>query len=487
MSLGTRPRRSSRRLAASTTQSNASQHTMENPPPLSPEPPSPCIHRCSFAALSKISESHMNSPPDTEHPTPSQSHTCEPDVTGPVYHVPQFPVPIQGPIFPGEYLRVRLSFVSAMYLFAELMEDSGLRVDLHPSHIHGWPQSPTHLLRRTVAIASASAANFGALASFRECRLSDFAPSLSLVLIVVARYRLHAPARYHRPYPCILVTLVCDMPPLHFPQHLRAAKQSVACGVCELDKSRLDTSRRTVNQPEFTLSQVAIPSLARTRSQTAAVKSAAAALSVFKNHLPKSDFPDCVTHQLDPLKAIDRANQAAIAAASCNPPIVDLLLLHQPPTLPCPSQWSFWLCAALPIDVHNSTLVALLAETSAMARLARLVQLLRSLMAAQDMTSSFTTLTRFRKRRKLLFPVSDPVPDDGNRNHNDAHADVAENENEILPDVVSTKHRAERNARTQKLLVDNPWPSSLNAFDRVNMRYPCLGHFALLKPASKPD
>lgn len=452
--------------------------------------PSTCIHLCSHAAVAQTLERpprrgraafDIVNPPS---PMP-ESHSCRQSEDDPVaYHVAMFPVPMRGPLFPGECLHLRVSVVSALHLFADVTS-TGLRSDAHDPPHPGWPCLQTHLLRRTVAVAPSPTSPVGALATFRPTTLTSNPNAFHLHLIVLARYRLLAPPQLHRPYPCVLVSLLCDIPPPTFaPSHSCSTPMQTPATSRLRQRDRYLTPRSISNHRTLGTSPIQ-RTRPRTRSQTAATAAAAAALPpcIIPSDPPRDSFPSTscfprfVVRNLHASTLIARAHSAAIAAASHEPPALDPnLLLHPPPAHACPTQWSFWLCSALPSDTSSATLACLLSETSPLTRLARLVQILLLLTPSlPPKRSSSPSLRPPRKRRKVsvndnALPVA--VPTD-----NVLHSKATKRS-------VSQKRSKSDDACLTSLLEKYPWPSSAaQGFQRVNLRYPCIGYFSILRPS----
>lgn len=455
-----------------------------------------CHHRCSFAAVQSIERTPRRGrvldpidPVDPASSTPC-AHSCHRGEDDPIaYHVALFPVPMHGPLFPGECLHLRLSVVSALHLFADVTT-TGLRVESHGTSYIGWPSSTiqTRLLRRTVAVASQPDASVGALATFHPMALTADPYSFNLHLVVMARYRLLARPHYHRPYPCILAAPLCDVSPPAFP--ISRTCSPLPTQLCSPSRGRSRPGMRILTPRPIVSHRASMSPPAprlrpRTRSQTAATAAAAAALPQWEAlPIPPLDsfpgaicLPRFVVRMLYAPTLIARAHAAAIAAASCEPPALDPnLLLHPPPPHACPTQWSFWLCSALPSDTHPKTLASLLHETSPIARLAHLIQILTSLSPHLPSCPSSSPRPP-RKRRKVsvtdeAVPISVPAADNNT---------LAKSfPTRIAPLTCSQQE----NVQLTRFLQKNPWPcSSSNGFQRVNLRYPCLGHFSLLRPS----
>lgn len=89
--------------------------------------------------------------------------------TEPACHVPLFPISTPVPVFPGEFLRMSVSAVSALYLFVYVTATFGLLVDQNDTHVSGtsvWSSVPTHLLRRTIALSESLTSPYVALPTF---------------------------------------------------------------------------------------------------------------------------------------------------------------------------------------------------------------------------------------------------------------------------------------------------------------------------------
>lgn len=391
------------------------------------------------------------------HPPTSTAET--------LYHVGLFPVPMRGPLFPGESLHLRVSIVSALHLFSDITSN-GLAPQSHEYSKWCNNDNNTILLNRTIAIAYSADSEIGSLAIFKPIAITTNPNSFNLHLVIIGRYKLHSKAHFHRPYPCLLVTLLCD---IYIPWHVNEYGIKMNCrssynGSCSFrngdneqvddddvlsihdgnnsssinghivgyDNDISDTNNHSNDHSNDhrNVARSSKPSSSSKRSLTDDSNVANSPSdcndhgeldnsNIITSH-PNNNkinsldlqswtyeymsFPRSVMRLLNPHRLIKKAIYLTRTASLLEPPAIDPnLLLNAPCNLSCPSQWSYHLCSSLPSDTSPSLLSTLLHETCPITRLIRLIRILNHILHHHfnGILENLTGATGSRKRRKV--------------------------------------------------------------------------------------
>lgn len=500
---------------------------------------SKCIHRCTFAALSHLTEPQLaggggggggsrdplssSSSTCTTKPQPHR-HCCYPtehngaDNDSPRYHVALFPLGVQGALFPGDVIHFRVSVVSALHLYADV--SNGCIPVVHQSTV---PHD--QLLKRTVALASSPNARYGTLAEFCPSSMrQDAGQSYLMQLLILGRYRRLAPPMYHRPYPCLWVSLVCDVAltsPLVF--------RSLACKFPLVKNKVVISSSSSLphTHPSHQTTTITCKSSLKRRPVDQRVDGTSNSRGDKNNH-NHSAWPKPRSHEdlmvpaswriprsamvlLHEPTLIRRAYDAAISLSSVHPTLIDPSCLENPPSLSaCATLWSFWLGSALPHHISTHFFCSLLGESCPLVRLIRLIRLFRDLLANRNDGKRHFAWDddddqheeRPRKRRRICashsdFPVIFPTnttrtPPNTTKNQNELPSSQL-NDDRVKDDVIDGRDEAKcetiaksvTKRPTKRQEIDG-WPcSATNGFKRVNLNYPCRGYFGLAKVAFK--
>lgn len=350
----------------------------------------------------------------------------------------------QGVLFPGEHVVLDVYVASALRLLAEV-QATGLHEANHSPESHwGWPNERCELLTRAFAIAPAEYSQVGAIAIFEldnSLATEHFAFFSRFRALVVGRYHLAGPAHVHNIYPCIPIRLLCDIE--HVPLNLPLNKAFPFT-------SPLPERRRKSRNNVVTRSTTAA------RRDTERRRS-----SAFMGGLSYVHW-----HSLNPHVLVRRARAAAMYARLD----LDKFLLDNPPSDDaCPSRWSFWLCAGLPSETDITTRMDLLHQTSVIARLRQLIQILLSIPWKKRKMSGSSVDRPYRMSSSPKRPRLAP----------DANAN----------DDVSHQARLAPKKRSRGRLIDfipekKPWPCSpANGFTLCNPSRPLKGKFQPLRPS----
>lgn len=379
----------------------------------------------------------------------SHSHLpCLPRAAGPcnsdtAYHVGLFAMTTNGILFPGEHVFLDVYVASSLRLLSDV-RTTGLQQEHHHPHRETWPE--THILPRLIAVAPSPLSEYGALVTVMENRptLLRYHNFVRFHVIVVGRYKRISEVQYHRAYPCIRVSLICDIPhvPLSHP----------------VDKAfpYLSPSPRT------RVARATKPML--TRSLASALRNRPRLRS--SAHMGGLSYVQWRSLQPDVL-----LRRARKAAAYARLKFDHLMIEHAPSDRDCPGRWSFWLSAGLAEDTPEHILFELLSDTSVVSRLRKLIDIFEQMRivssrkrchsAAQD--KAYHRPTTPKKRSRTGGKASS------------AHA------------ILSTENSSRTPGRPippiDDVLDENPWPCSpAKGFQNVNLEYPCRGRFQPIRP-----
>lgn len=376
----------------------------------------------------------------------SSDHVCSSDISqGPLYHAGLIQLQPHGVLFPGEHLVLDVYLASALRLLSEVQTTRLYQPNHCPESHWGWPNEECHLLTRAFAIAPAEYSHVGAIAVFEEDKspvTEDFDFFTRFRAVVVGRYHLAGPAHVHNIYPCIPIRLLCDIE--HIPLNIPLNK-AFPC-TAPLLKPR----RHAIV----------------TRSATSTKRNAERRrTSAYMGGLSYSQW-----HGLNPDVLVRRARAAATYAR------LDydrFLLDNHPSDNDCPSRWSFWLCAGLPLETGITTRMDLLQHTSVIARLRQLIQILLSIPWKKRKMFGCAIDPTFRMRISSKRPrlATDTNP-----------KDYFSHQATLAPKKRSQGRQLDFN------MEKKPWPCSpANGFTLFNPNAPLKGKFQPLRPLSLND